>query len=71
MDQQHTAGARKYLKLTKTKYVCEQYTWHMHGTYNITVWGSTVQYSQVIKFRTVAGFCVLRISTTDGADDQL
>ena len=51
MDQQHTAGARKYLKLTKTKYVCEQYTWHIHGTYNITVWGSTVQYSQVIKFR--------------------
>ena len=34
-------------------------------------WGSTVQYSQVIKFRTVAGFHVLRISTTDGADDQL
>ena len=34
-------------------------------------WGSTVQYSQVIKFRTVAGFRVLRISTTDGADDQL
>ena len=32
---------------------------------------STVQYSQVIKFKTVASFCVLRISTTDGADEQL
>ena len=32
---------------------------------------STVQYRQVIKLKTVASFCVLRISTTDGADDQL
>ena len=32
---------------------------------------STVQYSQVIKLGTVAGCRVLRISTTDGADDQL
>ena len=32
---------------------------------------STVQYTQVIKFRTMAGFHELRISTTDGADDQL
>ena len=32
---------------------------------------STVQYTQVIKFRTVASFRELRISMTDGADDQL
>ena len=27
--------------------------------------------SLVVKLKTVAGFCVLRISTTDGADYQL
>ena len=51
------------LKLTKTKYVCEQYT--------LQFGPCTVQYSQVIKFRTVASFCVLRNFTTDGTDDQL
>ena len=48
---------------------------NIHGIYmeHITLQfrPSTVQYSQVIKFRTVASFCVLRNFTTDGADDQL
>ena len=46
----------QYLKLTKTKFVCEQQTWNIHGTNNITVWGSTVQYNQVIKLRLFVTF---------------
>ena len=40
-----------YLKLTETKFVCEQYTWNIHGTYDITVWAeySTVQSSNKIQ----------------------
>ena len=47
---------------------------NIHGIYmeHITLqfWPNTAQYSQVIKFRPVASFCVLRNFTTDGADDQ-
>ena len=77
---------RNYLKLTKTNFVSNIhgiYMEHVWGEYSTVqssckiqkIWRllsvEKVQYSQVIKFRTVASFCVLRISTTDGTDDQI